>query len=110
MAAGGKRGAKELTARDWIFGSRPRRLALRFVLDEQAPTEGWTKAEIARAAGVSPKGGADEHVVGLQALRLLAKNDGRYRARENELARHLTAVLELLEDVPEVRVDQVVDA
>jgi len=84
-------------------------LALRFVIEQEAPAEGWTKADIARAAGVSPKGGVDEHVVGLQALHLLTKSEGRYQANEIELARRLSAVLELLEEVPEVRVDRAAD-
>lgn len=109
MSAGGKRGAKALTARDWIFGSRPRRLALRFVLEGPQPEQGWTKADIARAAGLSPKGGVDEHVQGLLALRLLTKCDGRYLARTSGLASQLATVLEALEEVPEERVADIVE-
>src|SRR3954447_23472132 len=75
----GKRGAKPLGPRDWIFGSAPRRRLLHVVLAEPTPAAGWTKADLARAIGVSTKGGVDEHVAGLAALGLLAQDGGRWR-------------------------------
>jgi hypothetical protein len=56
MAGGGKRGVKPVTARDWLFGSRPRRLLLRFALSTEPPETGWTKTEIARNCEVGSHG------------------------------------------------------
>lgn len=72
-----RRGAKRLTTRDWLFGSRPRRMALEALLVEQ-PGARWSKARLARAAGVSPHGGIDEHVEGLVRIGLLERRDGGY--------------------------------
>lgn len=103
-----RRGPKRLTARDWIFGSRPRRLALRFVLHSDPGESGWTKSEIAEQCGVSKNGGIDEHIDGLVALGLLSERDGRYRSGDPAAALH-TRLLELiqeLEHVPERRIDE----
>src|SRR4051795_5834836 len=94
----GKRGAKPLGRRDWIFGSAPRRRLLHVVLAEPAPPDGWTKADLARAVGLSAKGGVDEHVAGLAALGLLAQDAGRWRSRRDSgLAGALSRVLSELE-------------
>jgi hypothetical protein len=71
------RGRKALTDRDWLFGSRPRRLALEALFS--APHQGWSKAALARAAGVSAHGGIDEHVAGLTRLGLLARDGDVFR-------------------------------
>src|SRR3954471_6542643 len=71
------RGRKALTDRDWLFGSRPRRLALEALF--AAPDHGWSKAALARAAGVSAHGGIDEHVAGLTRLGLLARDGDVFR-------------------------------
>ena len=107
MSSGAKRGAKSLTSRDWIFGSRPRRLVLSFVLGDKPTSGGWTKAALAREAGVHPKGGIDEHVRGLVALRLLRERDGRYWPVEPspQLAVQLKRVLRELEELPEDRIE-----
>ncbi len=77
-ASGGRRrGAKVLARRDWLFGSRPRRVALEALLAE-GPGESWSKARLARAAGVSPHGGIDEHVAGFLDIGLLERRDGGY--------------------------------
>jgi hypothetical protein len=90
----GKRGSKPLGLRDWIFGSAPRRALLHVVLVDPAPDDGWTKADLARAVGLSPKGGVDEHVAGLASLGLLASDAGRWRPqRRSGLARALRGVL-----------------
>src|SRR4051812_6195891 len=97
----GKRGRKPLGRRDWIFGSGPRRALLGAVLRQQPPERGWTKAELARAAGVTTKGGVDEHVAGLAALGLLAQRDGRWFPRaQTRLAGALRDVLYELETLP----------
>jgi hypothetical protein len=67
-------GVKPLSARDWLFGSRPRRVALETLLAD--PQRNWSKADLARAVGVSPHGGIDEQIAGLSRLGLLAE-DGR---------------------------------
>lgn len=113
MATGGKRGSKPVTARDWLFGSRPRRLALCFVLTQAPPTRGWTKSQIADAAEVSANGGVDEHVRGLVAIGLLKQHGRRYlpaATDDDGLAEHLIDVIRDLEHVPEVRVDAIVPA
>ena len=74
---GRRRGAKALTPRDWLFGSRPRRIALEALLAE-GPGESWSKARLARAAGVSPHGGIDEHVAGFVDIGLLERRGGGY--------------------------------
>lgn len=94
----GRRGSKPLGLRDWIFGSAPRRALLQVVLVDPAPDAGWTKADLARAVGLSPKGGVDEHVAGLAALGLLAADAGRWHPRRTSgLARALGRVLSELE-------------
>jgi hypothetical protein len=103
-----RRGPKPLTARDWLFGSRPRRLALRFVLHAEPPNAGWTKSEIAFESGVSKHGGVDEHVDGLVALGLLKERDGRYVPGNPAGVLHLRllALIDELERVPEQRIDE----
>jgi hypothetical protein len=112
MTVGGKRGPKPLSARDWLFGSRPRRLALKFVLNTQAAQKGWSKAQIARASGVGEHGGADEQIQGLLALELLLERDGRYWPVQppSELGGRLDALLGVLETVPEQRVVELLTA
>lgn len=106
------RGAKPLTARDWLFGSRPRRLALRFVLRAQPSEGGWTKTEIAAQCGVSKNGGIDEHVAGLVALGLLDEHRGRYQPGDPAatLCARLLQVIDELEHVPEQRIDELLAA
>ena len=108
MTGGGKRGAKLLTARDWIFGSRPRRLLLGLALSAQAPEGGWSKAEIARNCGVGQHGGADEHINGLVALGLLIERNGRYwpLSPANKLGKLLGALLVEMETIPECRIKE----
>lgn len=88
------RGRKRLGPRDWIFGSAPRRELLAIVLLGPAPVDGWTKADLARSAGLSVNGGVDEHVAGFATLGLLEARDGRwYPARPSRLARALRTLL-----------------
>jgi hypothetical protein len=72
-----KRGAKVVSDRDWLFGSRPRRLALEALLRD--PDRSWSKADLARAADVSPKGGIDEHLAGFVRIGLVEPRDRGYR-------------------------------
>lgn len=107
----GKRGAKPLTARDWLFGSRPRRLALKHVLANKPPATGWTKTELAERCEVGAKGGIDEHIRGLLALRVLEEKDGRYlpAAPPSALARRLAALVAEVEALPEVRIVELLE-
>jgi hypothetical protein len=109
MSTGRRRGAKPLTARDWIFGSRPRRLALRYILNTTPPEKGWTKTEIAKGSEVSRHGGADEHIDGLIALGLLTERGGRYWPDDRDplLRDRIAEVVQQLETVPERRIDEV---
>ena len=94
----GKRGRKPLGRQDWLFGSAPRRVLLREVLAEPPPEDGWTKADLARRVGLSPKGGVDEHVAGFASLGLLDERGGRWFPRaQTRLARALKDVLDELE-------------
>jgi len=67
-----RRGAKPLSDRDWIFGSRPRRKLIEGVLTRAAPEGGWTRPELSQIAGVVANGGVDEHVRGLERLGVLS--------------------------------------
>lgn len=111
MRVGGQRGSKALTARDWLFGSRPRRLILRFMLDNEPPKEGWTKSDIAGGCGLSKNGGATDHIRGLVALELLEEEDGRYRTGrvDGALFARVAALIDELEHVPDLRIDQVLE-
>lgn len=92
-------------ARDWIFGSRPRRLVLRFVLDNAPPKQGWTKTKIAEGCGLSKNGGATDHIRGLVALDLLSEEAGRYRLGrlDSALFVRVAALVDELEHVPDDR-------
>lgn len=109
VASGGQRGPKPLTARDWIFGSRPRRLALRFVLNTTAPERGWSKSELALHCEVSKNGGISRHVNLLIALGLLEEVGERFRPNQSgkQLRAHLNALLDDLESVPDESLEQV---
>jgi hypothetical protein len=96
-----KRGAKSLSARDWLFGSRPRRLALEALLAD--PGRRWSKAALARAAGVDPHGGIDEHVAGFASIGLVVREDGGYVLAEPlpPFAVALRALLGELRGIPD---------
>ncbi|MEX2646446.1 MAG: hypothetical protein WD249_09305 [Gaiellaceae bacterium] len=81
---------------------------MRFLLEVQAPPEGWTKAEIAEACDLSRNGGATAHVDGLVALELLEEVKGRYRpvSLEYALLAHVAALVDDLESIPDVTVSE----
>src|SRR3954451_17412044 len=97
----GRRGSKPLADRDWLFGSRPRRLALEALLAGDAKTR-WSKAQLARAAGVSPHGGIDEQVNGLVRIGLLEPRDGGYRLADPPVG-YLDSLSQLLTDLGQLR-------
>ena len=68
------RGAKPLSERDWIFGSRPRRQLLEGVLMGRKPANGLSRSQLAGLAGVIANGGVDEHVSGLERLGLIERD------------------------------------
>ncbi len=109
MSIGEQRGPKRLTARDWLFGSRPRRLALRFVLNTAAPEGGWSKADLAAHCQVSKYGGISGHVDGLVVLGLLEEVGDRFRPDQSrtKLRTHLNALLSELEAIPDERLEDV---
>lgn len=111
MASGGQRGAKPVTARDWLFGSRPRRLVLRFVFDNTPPDKGWTKTEIAESCDLSKHGGAAGHIRGLVALDLLSEDEGRYWPGriDSALFIRVAALVDELERVPDRRIDELLE-
>jgi hypothetical protein len=69
-----------------------------------APTgEAWSKARLARAAGVSPHGGIDEQVDGFVRIGLLERRDGGYALAEPPpaYAATLVTLLRELERLPD---------
>lgn len=95
-----RRGAKPLTRRDWLFGSRPRRMALEALLSAE-PGARWSKARLARAAGVSPHGGIDEHVDGFLRIGLLERRDGGY-ALADPAPPYLASLMALVSQLAEL--------
>jgi hypothetical protein len=71
------RGSRPVQIRDWPFGSRGRRLFLEAVLLGDAPSGGWRKSDLERAADVE-RGGADRLLEGASSLGLVRLEDGRW--------------------------------
>jgi hypothetical protein len=100
------RGAKAVSDRDWLFGSRPRRRLLEGLLLSQGPQGPWGRTELAEFAGVVANGGVDEHLHGLARLGLIF-HDGEVRRRWHAadppvpLAEALAGVLAALQAVPD---------
>lgn len=99
--AGRKTGPKQLSERDWIFGSRPRRLLLERAIAKRPRVDGWTKTELAKLAEVTANGGVDEHVAGMAAVGLLDERGGRWYVPtpRPHLAGALGRVLRLLSEL-----------
>lgn len=76
-------------------------MALEALLAE--PGEAWSKARLARAAGVSPHGGIDEQVDGFVRIGLLERRDGGYALADPPpvYVATLAALLRELERVPD---------
>lgn len=101
-----RRGAKALSDRDWIFGSRPRRRLLEAVVAPRPPKDGWTRPQLANKAGVVANGGADAQIDGLVRLGLLELSGEEQRTwtatkPRTDLAKALRRVLTLLSDSPD---------
>lgn len=65
--------------------------------------EPWSKARLARAAGVSPHGGIDEQVDGFVAIGLLERREGGYALADPPppYLRSLSRLLRELERLPD---------
>lgn len=72
-------------------------MALEALLAEQ-PGERWSKARLARAAGVSPHGGIDEHVAGFVSIGLIERRDGAYALTDPPPA-YLASLVALLAEL-----------
>lgn len=73
----GARGPKGLSARDWLLGSRPRRLVLEAVLADPGHT--WLLKELVELSGVGARG-LDAHLRGLEALGVIERDVAGWRA------------------------------
>jgi hypothetical protein len=99
-------GRKPLTKRDWPFGARSRRELLKVVLSENAPPEGWTASELARAVHVSENGSLDPQLAGLCQWKILRRDrGGRFLQTEPmvELGLQLRTLLEVVEAEPDAK-------
>jgi hypothetical protein len=65
----------------------------------------WSRAALARAAGVDPHGGIDEHVAGFATIGLLVREDRHYLLAEplRDFVGALRALLGELHAVPDSR-------
>jgi hypothetical protein len=91
---------------DWLFGGGGKRRLLSALLMSR-PEQGWQLAQLARAAGLHPKGSVDVHVAALLQLGLVRRSGGRYvLVPESPLTRPLRALLRELEGVPNAPVDK----
>jgi hypothetical protein len=84
---------------DWLLGGRGKRRILEaFLLGEQ-PGAGWTRTELAAAAGQHRKARIDLYVEPLVELGLLIEEAGRYRlAPDSDLAPPLRNLLAQLRE------------
>lgn len=91
------------TAQDWFVGGRGKRLLLAALISE--PGRAWTRAELARAAQIDPRGSYQRHVDVLLEVGLIVERDGRrlHLDEHHPLAPALAAFLQALDalgDVP----------
>jgi hypothetical protein len=85
--------------RDWLFGAPGKRRLLEAVIADESRV--WRQAELAEAAGMHKKGSADEPILALVQIGLLAKTAGRYRLQiDHPLVPPLRALLRALAEVP----------
>jgi hypothetical protein len=84
-----------------LFGTRAKRHLLTALLED--PHHAWTKADLARRAGVHTKGGVDEHLSALAQLGLVARRrDRRWIANiDHPLVGPLVPVLRILNAFPD---------
>jgi hypothetical protein len=89
--------------RDWLLGSRGKRKLLEALLLGEQPAAGWTRTQLARAAGQHPKARIDLYVRPLVQVQLLIEDGARYRvALDNRLAEPLRDLLELIDQLPDL--------
>lgn len=96
----GDRGPKLVSDRDWIFGSRPRRLALATILAPGPASQEWSRSALADAAEVTLRG-IDGHLDGFCRLGLIEQTAAGYRRTSPmpPLAKDLRRVLSQLDAV-----------
>ncbi len=88
---------------DWLLGSRGKRRLLEALLLGEEPRAGWTRTQLARAAGQHPKARMDLYVQPLVRAELLVEDGGRYRVvADSQLVRPLSELLELIRQLPNI--------
>jgi hypothetical protein len=91
---------------DWLFGASGKRRVLSALLAGQ-PDQTWQLAQLARAAGLHPKGSVDVHVAALRQLGLVTgSGEGYVLVPTSPLARPLKLVLRELESLADAPVDK----
>lgn len=86
--------------RDWVFGAPGKRLILEALLADRGRV--WSQTELARAADMHTKGSADEHLLALAQIGLIAEVGGRYVLREGHpLLEPLSALLNAVAELPD---------
>lgn len=86
--------------RDWVFGGSGKRRLLDALLSDRGRT--WTQTELAAAAGMHPKGSADEHLLALAQIGLVDDVAGRYSLRpDHPLVEPLDGLLTAVRDLPD---------
>lgn len=93
------------TLRDWLFGASGKRRLIEALL--AAGGRPMTQAELARRAGLTPKGTVDGHLAALQQAGLVRRDASGYRADvTSPLASPLRALLSALEALPDDPVER----
>lgn len=91
---------------DWLFGGGGKRRLLSALLAGH-PGQKWQLAQLARAAGLHPKGSVDVHVAALRQLGLVTgSREGYTLVPESPLARPLKVLLRELDSLAHAPVDK----
>lgn len=85
---------------DWLFGAPGKRRLLEHVVNAAAPDNGWTEADLARAAGLGRHGSVNPHLDALTGLGVLDVKERRYRLNKNHpLVRPLRRLVRALREL-----------
>ena len=91
---------------DWLFGASGKRRLLSTLLTGR-PDETWQLAQLARAAGLHPKGSVDVHVAALRQLGLVTgSGEGYVLVPTSPLVRPLKTLLGELDRLADAPVDK----
>jgi hypothetical protein len=91
---------------DWLFGGSGKHRLLSALLAGQ-PGQTWQLAQLARAAGLHPKGSVDVHVAALRQLGLVTGSGAGYAVvSTSPLTRPLRALLRELDSLADAPVDK----